>query len=613
MNAVIYARYSSHNQREESIEGQLRECQNFAEKQGYNVIGRYIDRAISARTDRRPEFQRMITDSAKKQFSVVLVWKGDRFARNRYDSVYYKRQLLQNGVVVVSTLEPTTNGPEKIILESLLEGMDEYYSVELALKVRRGLTENALKCKYNGGTMPFGYYADENQHFQIDPVTAPIVREIFERYAEGETIRSIQRSMNERGITTQQGKPFSPNSFSVMLKNRRYLGEYRYGNTVTPGGMPQIISESLFEMVQQRLARNQRAPASAKATEPYLLTGKLFCGLCGKAMAGESGRSHTGIKHYYYKCSAAKCKQGCRKKAIRKQLIEDLVVNQMIHLLWNDTMIERIADLAVKEIDKDSVLLPKLYTQQADIHKRLANLLKAIEAGIFNDTTQRRMTELEQQQEKLENEIAKEKLKKPSISREDLIAWLLRFCDLDMKKENHRRILIDSFLNAVYVYDDKITLIFNYKEGTETISLSQVEGSDLSRCAPPVKAVTKVTAFLCLHIKSAGKPTLFTDFLFLPAQKPVQKLTPARLGRRRMRGLLTGLLDGLLHQQHLRTDGVGHGRFFAVGAVRLQHTRLHSVMLHGIQNVVQPCAHFGRVDGTGNLNAALGVAGHHIG
>ena len=265
MKAVIYARYSSENQREESIEGQLRECNSFAEQHGYHVIGQYIDRAISARTDHRPDFQRMITDSAKKQFSVVLVWKFDRFARNKHDSVHYKTLLKYNVVSVISAVEHIPDGPEGIILESVLEGLDEYYSVELALKVRRGLTENALKCKYNGGTIPFGYYVDEHQYFQVDPVNAPIVREIFQRYAEGETLRSIQRSMNERGMTTQQDKPFTPNSFSTMLKNRRYLGEYRYGTTVQPGGMPQIISESLFEQVQQRLARNRHARSSPKA------------------------------------------------------------------------------------------------------------------------------------------------------------------------------------------------------------------------------------------------------------------------------------------------------------------------------------------------------------
>ena len=512
MNAVIYARYSSDNQREESIEGQLRECQSYAEKHGYTVIGHYVDRAYSARTDQRPEFQRMIEDSARKRFEIVLVWKFDRFARNKFDSVYYKKQLRKNGVNVVSAVEPIPDGPEGILLESLLEGLDEYYSVELAVKVRRGLTENALKCKYNGGTVPFGYYVDENQYFQIDPVTAPLVQEIYQRYAEGESIRSIQKSMNERGVTTQRGRAFTPNSFNVILHNRRYLGEYRYGEVVQPGGMPQIISEGLFEQVRQRLERNKRAPASAKAAEPYLLTGKLFCGLCGRQMAGENGRSHTGTRHYYYKCSAAKRKQGCTKKAVRKHLIEDLVVQQAERLLQNDKLIERIADMMVEELGAESVLLPKLRAQLVDTRKRLNNLLKAVEAGIFNDTTQTRMAELEQQRTQLETEIAKEELAKPQISQEDIIAWLCRFRDLDIQKESHRRILIDSFINSVYVYDDKIVLAFNYREGTETISLAQVQGSNLDCGSPPMQKPSQCDGFL-LFLRT------FTGFLNFKLRK----------------------------------------------------------------------------------------------
>ena len=151
----------------------------------------------------------------------------------------------------------------------------------------------------------------------------------------------------------------------------------------------------------------------------------------------------------------------------------------MIRLLWSDAMIKHIADLMIRVNSKDSALLPKVSVQLTDIQKRFANLLKAVEAGIFNDTTQQRMTELEQQRQQLKIEIAKEKMKKTRVSREDVIEWLLRFRDLDMKKENHRCILNDSFLNTAYVYYDEIALMFNYREGTETISLAQVEGSDL--------------------------------------------------------------------------------------------------------------------------------------
>ena len=175
MTGVIYARYSSDNQREESIEGQLRECKEFAAKNGIEIVDTYIDRALSAKTDNRPDFQRMIKDSSKELFDTILVWKLDRFARNRYDSAHYKAILRKNGVKVVSATEIISDTAEGILLESLLEGMAEYYSVDLAEKITRGLTENALKCKFNGGTVPLGYTIDANQYYQIDPLTAPAV------------------------------------------------------------------------------------------------------------------------------------------------------------------------------------------------------------------------------------------------------------------------------------------------------------------------------------------------------------------------------------------------------------------------------------------------------
>ena len=218
MNAVIYARYSSDNQREESIEGQLRECKEYAHQNGITVVRTYIDRALSAKTDSRPQFQQMIHDSATHTFEAVLVWKLDRFSRNRYDSAHYKRILKNNRVHVVSVTEPISNTPEGIMLESLLEGMAEYYSAELAEKVSRGHKENALKAKFNGGPVPLGYRIDSEHHYQIDPATAPVVQEAFQRYAAGESIRSIIESLNARGIRNGRGNPFTKNSFQTLLK-----------------------------------------------------------------------------------------------------------------------------------------------------------------------------------------------------------------------------------------------------------------------------------------------------------------------------------------------------------------------------------------------------------
>ena len=253
MTAVIYARYSSDSQREASIEGQLRDCKDYAEKNGITVVSTYIDRAYSAKTDDRPDFQRMIKDSGKKIFDVVLVWKLDRFARNRFDAVNYKYQLEKNGVHLVSAMEPISQGPEGIMVESMLIGMAEYYSAELALKVARGERENALQCKYNGGVVPLGFtIGKEDRLYHIDPETAPIVQEIFTRYADGEPAEKIAASLNERGLRTRTGKPFVKNSFFQIFRNRRYIGEYRYKDIVTPGGIPAIVDQDLFDRVQQR-------------------------------------------------------------------------------------------------------------------------------------------------------------------------------------------------------------------------------------------------------------------------------------------------------------------------------------------------------------------------
>ncbi len=281
MKAIIYARYSSDSQREERIEGQLRECKEFAEKNAITIIGTYIDRALSARTDKRPDFQRMIKDSAKHQFDLVIVWKLDRFSRDRYDSAHYKSILAKNGVKVISATEPIKEDSTGVLLESLLEGMAEYYSRELSEKVRRGLTENALKARFNGGSMPMGYVRNKEQQFEIDPVSAPIVLEAFERYASGENMREVRDWMIEKGVRSKIGKLPNINFITRMLKNRRYIGEYRYGEIVQENAVPAVVDKDLFERVQQRMAKNKKAPAVHKAEDNYLLTTKLrwdsFC------------------------------------------------------------------------------------------------------------------------------------------------------------------------------------------------------------------------------------------------------------------------------------------------------------------------------------------------
>ena len=507
MTAVIYARYSSDNQREESIEGQIRECTAYAEKNGITIVKHYIDRAISAKTDNRPEFQQMIKDSDKKLFDIVLVWKLDRFARNRYDSARYKTQLKKNGVKLMSATEIISEGPEGIILESVLEGYAEYYSADLAEKVVRGQTENILKGRCNGGRGTFGYTLDPERKFHIDPLTSPFVLESFKKYNEGSTMKEIRDWLNENGIKNPVGGAFTYNSVEHMLKNRRYIGELKFRDVVVPNAIPPIIPLELFEDVQEKIAKNKKAPARRKAEDDYLLTTKLFCGYCGALMFGESGTSRTGEVHRYYKCATAKKHKGCKKKTVRKQWLEDLVVNQTMQLVKDDAAMESIIAKVMELQNKENTNIPLYEKQLRDAESGIQNMLNAIQAGILTSSTKERLEQLEETKRELEARIAEEKLAKPKVTEEFIRFWLLRFRKLDMSLKDQRQALVDTFINAIYLYDDKVLITFNYKEGTQTVTFgeatevaSEGNGSDLDCFTAPRKTSTRcvlVFLFVC--------------------------------------------------------------------------------------------------------------------
>lgn len=512
MNGVIYARYSSDNQREESIEGQIRECKEFAERQGITIIGTYIDRALSAKTDNRPDFQRMVKDSTKRLFDVVIVWKLDRFARNRYDSAYYKMLLKRNGVKVLSAKENISDRPEGILLESMLEGYAEFYSAELSEKILRGMQENALKCKYNGGALPLGYTTDAEQNYMIDTVAALTVLEIFTRYADGATVKEICDMLNGRGIKTQYGNAFNKNSLHRMLKNRRYIGEYIYRDTVIPGGIPEIITAELFGRVQERMEKNKKAPAREKSEVEYLLTTKLYCGKCGAFMIGESGTSKTGKIHCYYKCANVKRVKTCDKKTVQKDWIETLVVDYTMKYALADDTIERMADAVMELQQSENVALPALRKQLKDTQKGIDNMLDAIQQGIISASTKKRLDELETAKEQLQISILKEEMQKPLLTREQVVFWISRFKKGNIFDPAFRSKLIDAFVNSIYLYDDKMVLTYNYKDGTKTVTLSQVKeafvnmenGSDLDALTPP-KQKTPIRVFFVLANKGSRR------------------------------------------------------------------------------------------------------------
>lgn len=491
MKAVIYARYSSDNQREESIEGQLRECMEYAERNGIIVVDTYIDRALSAKTDNRPNFQKMIKDASKQLFKYIIVWKLDRFARNRFDSAYYKHLLKKNGVRVVSARETIAEGSEGILLESVLEGYAEYFSADLSEKVLRGMTENALKCMNNGSGTPLGYYVDDEQHLQIDEKKAPYVREIFQRFADGEMIKTIIADMNARGVgitvrvkkARGDKKPYERslnyNIVRRILSNRKYIGEYKFKDTVVLNGVPAIIDQDIFDKVQKRLDQNRKAPAKHKADDDYLLTTKLFCGKCKAMMVGECGTSHTSKTYRYYKCVTQKRKHACDKKTVNKDTIENQVVKAVMNKIMDDELMEYLADSLYSLQLSEETRIPQLKEELVNTERGINNMLDAIQKGIILDSTKKRLSDLEERKKALEIELVQEQIRKPILTREQILFGITKFRNLDTSTQEGKRTLIESFVNAIYLYDTYALVTCNYKDGTIRISFEEIESSDL--------------------------------------------------------------------------------------------------------------------------------------
>ncbi len=477
MKAVIYARYSSDNQREESIEGQVRECQSFAERKGYTVIRTFIDRALSGtRADNRPQFQQMISDSTLREFQYVIVWKIDRFSRDKFDSVKYKYALKSSGVSVISATEPIDGSPEGQMMESVFEGISVYYIKDLAQKTSRGMTENAIKDKFNGGTLTFGYMIDENHHFQLDPANAPIVLDVFTRFSEGETIRSIIDDINSK--MSNNGRKFTYHFLNWMLNNRRYLGEYKFQDTVNNEAIPPIISQELFDKCQHRLNVNKHKAGSFKNNkEKYLLTGKIFCGNCGATISGISGTGKCKSIYRYYKCMNVK-KHKCNKKPVQKELIENIVLNAAMDIFKDKALIRKISKACFDLQSKESPMLPALKRRLRENQKEIKNLMNAIKAGIVLKTTKAELEKLESEQEQLETNIAMEKLVKPVIPQEKIQVWLMKFAASDLSDQSQKQRIIDIFVNSVYVYDDRVVIFFNYKDGERCVDFSVLSDSE---------------------------------------------------------------------------------------------------------------------------------------
>ena len=466
--AAVYARYSSHKQGEQSIEGQIEAAQRYADAHDLRIVATYADRAKTGRNDNRDEFQRMLHDLPRHTFSVLIVWKTDRIGRNKEEIAINKIKMKKAGVRVAYVAESVPDGPEGVIVESLLEGLAEYYSLQLSQNVRRGMRTGAEKGAFQGGSVPLGYKREKGTDgLVVDDVGAAVVRRIFREYAAGVPAVKIREELNAAGYRTSTGQPFGPSSFTTILKNRRYLGIAVFDGIEVPGAVPQIIDEETFGRVQEMVAKRKRAPASGRSGVDYLLSGKLYCGECGAPMIGDCGSSATGRVYYYYKCAARKNKKtGCTKKPVKKEWIEGVVLEKIKGLLEDDALLDHIAAraFAVYMADRaDTGAIEAAKKRLKEIEAQRENLFQAILGGLKGDAVNDRMAALDEQIDAAAEEIATlQAAGRPLLTEDKIRAWLLSFRVGDADDPRVQRRMVNTFVNAIYLYDDRLVIGFNY-------------------------------------------------------------------------------------------------------------------------------------------------------
>lgn len=476
INVVIYARYSCDNQREESIEGQLRECRDFCKKHDFCVFNEYIDRALSARTDNRPQFKKMINDSHDKSFEKVIVWKLDRFARNRNDSITYKMKLLKNGVKVVSATEHISDSPEGVILESVLEGFAEYYSKDLSQKVYRGMMENFLKGKFNGGTPAFGFKV-ENNKLVINEEEQKIVQRLFKLYTTTDlSLNNIANIFNEEGLRNRQGKKFTQHQMNSLISNRKFIGELSFKDEIIKNALPLTIDLKTFELAQQKKEANKINSSHYRSEDKYILSGKLYCGECNHKMIGESVNKSNGKIYRYYKCQVTKNRlkdiEGSNKP-IKKDYIENLVFEKVWNLITDSDYLEKLANSILKYLNNQNPLIPQLTSNLSEINKKINNLLKAIEDGAPYKIVREKLENLTKEKEEIANKLENEKLTIKTLTYDQIIYALSKSLPLENNNNDlfFKEGIINQIVNKIIVYKDgKICIVFNYKNGNEPYS-----------------------------------------------------------------------------------------------------------------------------------------------
>lgn len=507
--AVIYARYSSHNQRDVSIEQQVTECQEFAQRNSLNILEIYADRAVSGKTDRRPNFQRMMKEAGKKKFQYVVAWKSNRMGRNMLQAMMNEARLNELGVRCLYTEEDFDDtAAGRFALRNMMN-VNQFYSENMAEDVMRGMMDNAKKCMVNG-PLPYGYRRGGDGRYEIEPKEAAVVREIFERFYTGDPLVDIGNDLNSRGIKTGAGNPWNKGSFHRMLVNERYIGVYEYAGYRAEDGVPAIVRKELFYSVQKKLKTKKNPHGRHREKGDYLLTGKLFCGHCGGFMVGMSGTSKTSVKHYYYDCQTKRKEKTCHKKAVRRDWIEQKIAEVTKQYIMQDEVIQWLADgydNFLKLHRRDSALLAA--EEELDVVKRaIKNVMAAIEQGIITSTTKERLVELEDERHRLEVTVAVERAALVDIPKDKIQFWIESFRDGNVEDKRYQAKLIDSFVQAVYLYDHELRVAFNFTRNRDgvTIPFEEVDGlcpdgaSAGSYKLPDGSPVQKFPSLLCFRL-----------------------------------------------------------------------------------------------------------------
>jgi len=483
-NAVIYARYSSDKQTEQSIEGQLYDCYSYAKQHGINVVREYIDRAMTGKNDDRPAFKEMIRDSELKQWEYVLVWKLDRFARNTIDSALNRQALRKNGVRLLSVMESFGENASGEMMEHIIEAFNEYYSADLREKTIRGMRQSALKAQ-STGHIPLGYKTVDKK-LVIDEDTRFIPETVFKMYAAGEKLNDIAELLNEKGYRTRSGKKFTVNSFYSMLSNEKYIGVYTYNDIRIEGGIPKLVNEKDFEAVRERLKQNRKRAAKNAAKMDYILSGKLFCGYCGEPLSGLSGTARNGDKHYYYRCNGVQKKTGCKKHNEKKELIEAEVCRaawEAFRGLDKQEFANEVHRLYVAEIT--SVTSKEQTEKQlVEITKQAENIVNAIANTGGNQMLYDKLKLLEEQKEQAESEFRVVKAMVNNVpSAEQIEVMVDDILEMSPDTPEGRKTIVDMMVSKIYLFDDKIVITFKAPDGsTKDIPLSEIKNAPEADC-----------------------------------------------------------------------------------------------------------------------------------